>query len=155
LNTHPLTPQQALPKLQRFCAYQERCHREVKEKLAEYGVYGKDADHIISDLIENNYLNEERFALQFAGGRFRSKQWGRRKILHALKQKGVSDYCIRKAMQQIDEDDYVQTMLKLAEKKWAALKGEKNLFIKKRKLQDYLIQRGFETDYMSEIMKRL
>ena len=153
--TLPLTPQQALPKLQRFCAYQERCHHEVKEKLAEYGIYGKDADQIISTLIENNYLNEERFAIQFAGGRFRTKEWGRRKIQYALKQKGVSDYCIRKAMQQIDEDDYEKTLLKLAEKKWASLNREKNIFSKKRKLQDFLLQRGFETDRIAGWLKKL
>ena len=150
-----LTPQQALPKLQRYCAYQERCHLEVKEKLAEYGIYGKDAEQIISTLIENNYLNEERFAIQFAGGHFRSKEWGRRKIQYALKQKGVSNYCIRKAIQQIAEDDYEKILLKLAAKKWASLNREKNIFIKKRKLQDFLLQRGFEAELIAAWIKKV
>lgn len=148
-----LTPQQALPKLQHFCAYQERCHSEVKEKLAEYGVFGDDAAQIISELIQEDYLNEERFALQFAGGRFRTKQWGKRKIQYALKQKQVSDYCIRKALRSIDEEDYEQTLMKLSESKWSELKKEKNIFIKKRKLQDFLLQRGFESDRVTLLLK--
>ncbi len=148
-----LTPQQALPKLQHFCAYQERCHSEVKDKLAEYGVYGDDADRIISELIQEDYLNEERFALQFAGGRFRTKQWGRRKIQYALKQKKLSDYCIRKALRSIDEEDYEQTLMKLSEGKWAELRKEKNIFIKKKKLQDFLLQRGFENDRVALLLK--
>ena len=148
-----LTPLQALPKLKQYCAYQERCHSEVKEKLYSYGVYGDDAEEIISKLIEENYLNEERFAIHFAGGRFRIKQWGKNKIKYELKQKGVSEYCIKKALKNIDLDDYEKTLQKLAEQKLKTLKGEKNIFIKKRKLQDFLMQRGFETDLIREIIK--
>jgi regulatory protein len=148
-----LTPLLALPKLKQYCAYQERCHYEVKEKLASYGVYADDAEEIISKLIEENYLNEERFAIHFAGGRFRVKQWGRVKIKYELKQKKVSDYCIKKALNGIDEDDYETTLQKLVEQKLKTLKGEKNIFIKKRKLQDFLLQRGFETDLIRAIVK--
>ena len=141
-----LTPQQALPKLKQYCAYQERCHSEVKEKLYSYGVYNNDAEDIISKLIEEDYLNEERFALSFAGGRFRMKQWGRVKIKYELKQKQVSEYCIKKALKVIDEDEYKNLLQKLSEQKLKTLKSEKNIFIKKRKLQDFLLQRGFEND---------
>src|SRR5690242_15375551 len=105
-----LTKEQALQKLRHYCGYQERCHSEVKAKLYELGVWKKDHDEIISSLIEDNYLNEERFAIQFAGGRFRMKQWGRVKIKYELKQKQVSEYCIKKALQQIPEEDYQRTL---------------------------------------------
>lgn len=150
-----LTPLQALPKLMQFCAYQERCHSEVKEKLYSYGVYGEDADHIIGKLIEENYLNEERFAIHFAGGKFRMKQWGKVKIKFALKQKQVSDYCIRKAMNSIDDAAYAAALEKAVTEKLRALKGEKNIFSKKRKLQDFLLQRGFENEMVSEMVQRL
>jgi regulatory protein len=145
-----LTPKQALPKLKQYCAYQERCHSEVKEKLSSYGVYGKDADEITATLVEENYLNEERFAIHFAGGRFRIKQWGRVKIKYELKQKQVSEYCIKKALAAIDEEAYEQTMNKLATEKWKSLKGEKNIFTKKRKLQQYLVQKGYENAIINE-----
>ncbi len=150
-----LTPQQALPKLKQYCAYQERCHSEVKEKLYSYGVYRDDADEIISKLIEENYLNEERFASLFAGGRFRIKQWGKMKIKYELKQKGVSEYCIKKALQTIDLDEYEKCLQKLADQKLKTLKSEKNIFIKKRKLQDFLLQRGFENDLVREAVSKI
>jgi regulatory protein len=150
-----LTPQQALPKLKQYCAYQERCHSEVKEKLYSYGVYGDDADSIVSQLIEENYLNEERFALHFAGGKFKMKQWGKVKIKYSLKQKQVSDYCIKKALNSIDDGEYDAVLEKLTAQKLKLLKSEKNIFIKKRKLQDFLLQRGFENDLVREKIKAL
>lgn len=150
-----LTPQQALPKLKQYCAYQERCHSEAKEKLSACGVYGNDAEEIISKLIEENYLNEERFAVHFAGGRFRLKQWGKMKIKYELRQKQVSDYCIKKALQTINADDYENVLQKLAAQKLKALKSEKNTFIKKRKLQDFLLQRGFESDLVRAVLQTI
>jgi regulatory protein len=150
-----LTPLQALPKVKQYCAYQERCHSEVKEKLFTYGVYGDDADSIISTLIEEDYLNEERFAIAFAGGKFRMKQWGKVKISYELKQKQVSAYCIKKALQSIQAEEYENTLQKLAEQKLKTLKSEKNIFIKKRKLQDFLLQRGFENEYVKEEVKKI
>ena len=146
------TPQQALPRAKHYCAYQERSHREVKDKLYGFGLNTKEVDQILSTLIEENYLNEERFAIQFAGGHFRTKKWGRVKITHALKQKQVSPYCIKKALKQIDEDEYLKTLQKLFEEKLKTLKSEKNIFIKKRKLQDHLLQKGFENDLIREMM---
>ena len=144
-----LTKEQALQKLKHFCAYQERCHSEVKEKLYNLGVWKKDHDEIIATLIEENYLNEERFAIAFAGGKFRIKHWGRIKIKYELKQKQVSDYSIKKALKQIEEDDYIKTLNKLAKEKYASLKSEQYL-IRKKKTMDYLLQKGFE----SELIKR-
>ena len=155
MNPQKFTPQQALPKAKHYCAYQERCHREVKDKLYGFGLNTKEVDQILSTLIEENYLNEERFAIQFAGGHFRTKKWGRVKISYALKQKQVSAYCIKKALKQIDEDDYLKTLEKLFEEKLKTLKSEKNIFIKKRKLQDHLMQKGYETDLIRELINKL
>jgi regulatory protein len=118
-------------------------------------VYGDDAENIISKLIEEGYLNEERFAIHFAGGRFRIKQWGKVKIKYELKQKKVSDYCIKKALSSIDADDYEKLLQKLAGQKLKTLKGEKNIFIKKRKLQDFLLQRGFENDLVRSVVQKI
>jgi regulatory protein len=155
LQPQKLTPQQALPKLKQYCAYQERCHSEVKEKLYSYAVYGDDADTIISKLIDEDYLNEERFAIHFAGGKFRVKQWGKVKIKYELKKKQVSDYCIKKALKGVDTGEYFSVLEKLAVQKLKALKGEKNIFIKKRKLQDFLLQRGFESDLVREMVQKI
>ena len=117
-----LTKEQALQKLKHYCAYQERCHSEVKEKLYSLGIWKKDQDEIFATLIEENYLNEERFAIAYAGGKFRINQWGRVKIRLALKQKQVIEYCIKKALREIDEKTYRKTLEKLATKKYASLK---------------------------------
>ena len=141
-----ISKEQALPKIKLYCAYQERCHSEVKEKLYSLGLYKKDVEELMAQLIEQNYLNEERFAVQYAGGKFRMNLWGKVKIKHALKQKQVSDYSIKKALKGIPDGDYKKTVEKLARQKLARLKSEKNIFIKKRKLQDHLLQKGYETD---------
>ena len=140
-----LTKEQALQKLKHYCAYQERCHSEVKEKLFSFGIWKKDHDEIIATLIEENYLNEERFAIAFANGRFRIKQWGKVKIKYELKQKQVSEYSIKKALKQIDEGEYITTFKKLATEKYASLKAEQYL-IRKKKTMDYLIGKGYEME---------
>ena len=150
-----LTPQQAIPKIKNYCAYQERCHSEVREKLYSFGLYKADVEAIISNLIEENYLNEERFAMLFAGGKFRIKQWGRIKIRYELKQKQVSDYCIKKALSSIDEGDYMKTFNKLVELQLKRLRTEKNMFTRKRKLLDSLRAKGFEAGLMNAVIAKL
>lgn len=152
MNNNKLTKEQALPKIKHYCAYQERSHREVKEKLYSFGLCKKDVDGLMSRMIEENYLNEERFAILYAGSKFRMNQWGKVKIKYALRQKQVGDYCIKKALNQISDGDYEKTLQKLFEQKLKALKGEKNLFSKKRKVQDYLLQKGYETEQVSKII---
>ena len=149
------TPDQALPKAKHYCAYQERCHSEVKEKLCGFGLHKREIDQILSQLIEENYLNEERFAIQFAGGKFRIRQWGKVKIKYALRQKKVSDYCIRKALASIDQQEYEKSLHKLAEAKRKTLNGEKNIFIRNKKLQDHLLQRGFEAGLVRDLIARI
>jgi regulatory protein len=149
-----LTKEQALQKLRQFCAYQERSHYEVQQKLWDLGVKRAEHDEILSTLIEENYLNEERFAIQFAGGKFRMKDWGRKKIYYALKEKKVSEYSIKKAMKEIDEDAYLKTLHSLAEKKYASLKGEQYL-VRRKKTMDYLLQKGFESELVGRALKGL
>lgn len=150
--TIKLTPQQALLKMANYCAYQERCHSETKNKLAELGIYYENADQIIAELIIQNYLNEERFAKAYAGGKFRIKKWGRNKIKQELKQKKVSDYCILQGLKEIDADDYFKTLKKEAFEKYKKLK-EKNLLVKANKTAQYLISRGYEGDLVWDVVK--
>ena len=151
-----LSKEQALQKARHYCGYQERSHTEVKEKLYSYGLRKTDVEELLSTLIEENYLNEERFATMFAGGKFRMKQWGRVKIKYELKQKRVSEYCIKKAMKEIDEDDYLKTLEKLASVKWNSVKGEGvNHFVKMSKTTDYLVQKGYEMELVRAAVARL
>lgn len=156
LNRKQLTKEQALQKARHYCGYQERSHSEVKEKLYSFGLYKQQVEELLSQLIEENYLNEERFAIQFAGGRFRLKQWGRVKIKYELKQKRVSDYCIKKALKEIDEEDYLKTLQTLAQKKWASVKGEGvNHYVKLSKTTDYLLQKGYEPELIRQAIARI
>jgi regulatory protein len=149
-----LSKEEALQKLRQYCGYQERSHYEVQQKLWDLGVRRADHDEIISKLIEEDYLNEERFAKAFAGGKFRMKEWGRVKITYELKQKRVSAYCIKKGLLEIPEEDYQHTLEKLATKKWESLKGEQYL-VRQKKTQDFLLQRGFESSLALAAVKAL
>lgn len=149
-----LTKEQALQKLRQYCAYQERSHHEAQQKLWELGVPRAQHDEILSTLIEEDYLNEERFAVLFAGGKFRMNDWGRKKILYALKEKRVSEYSIKKALKEIPEDDYEKKLTELVEKKYDSLKGEQHL-ARKRKTIDYMLQKGYEMDLVTGVLKRL
>lgn len=149
-----LTKEQALQKLKHYCTYQERSHYEVKQKLWELGVLRGDHDELIATLIDEDYLNEERFAIQFAGGKFRIKEWGKKKILYGLREKKVSDYSIKKALAAIDEEDYMKVLSKLAEEKYNSLKDEQYLE-RKKKTVDYLIQKGYEYDLVNKAVTSL
>ena len=150
-----LTFEQSLQKIKQYCAYQERCHSEVRDKLYSFGLRKSEVEETITLLIVENYLNEERFAIHFAGGKFRMKQWGKHKIKQALKLRQVSDYCISKALKDIDTKEYERTFEKLTEQKLKTLKSEKNIFTKKRKLQDFLLQKGYESEWVKEAVNRL
>jgi len=140
----PLTKNEALIKLQKYCAYQERCHQEVRNKLIEYKVYGDELEEVISDLIQENFLNEERFARTYARGKFRFKKWGRFKIKGELKRRQISAYCIKKAMTEIEDEEYMDVLYKVLEKRIGLTKG-KNKYEIKQKIVNYAIRRGFET----------
>lgn len=148
-----LTPQQALQKIKQYCAYQERSHFETRNKLFEYGLKPIEVDKIIAILIEENFLNEERFATLFAGGKFRIKHWGKVKIKYELQQHKVSIYNIKKALQQIDEDEYLQMLEKICKKYYATLKGKQ--IEKNYKTKTYLQQKGFELDLINQTLKKI
>jgi len=149
-----LTKEQALQKLKHYCTYQERSHYEVIQKLWELKVAKSDHDLIIATLIDEDYLNEERFAIQYAGGKFRMKEWGKKKILYGLREKKVSDYSIKKALAAIDEEDYLKVLNKLVAEKYNALKGDQYLERKKKTI-DYLMQKGYEYDLVNNAISSL
>lgn len=150
-----LSFEEALTKAQRFCAYQDRCHQEVRFKLIEWGVYGDDLENVLAELIQERFLDEERFARSFARGKFRIKQWGRLRILQELKKRDVSDYCIRAALSEIEEEAYLETLEKLLEKKLEALDGGSTPFERYHKLLRYAISRGFEPELAGRIAEEL
>jgi regulatory protein len=126
----------------------------VKEKLYSFGLFRSEIDEIISNMIENNYLNEERFARQFAGGKFRMKQWGRRKIQYELQQKGVNKLNIKFGLKEIEEEEYLKVLKKLASKKWEELSGEQYL-VRQGKTINYLLQKGYEQDLITTAIDEL
>jgi regulatory protein len=146
--------EKAWEKICHYCAYQERAHKEVKDKLYGFGLYPAEVDETMARLVEENYLNEERFAIAYAGGKFRMMQWGRQKIKYHLRMKGVSDYNIRIALKTIPEADYEKTVQKLAAAKWKSLKGD-NQFTKMAKLQAYLGQKGYESPVITRMIQEL
>lgn len=149
-----LTFEQAKQKALRYCAYQERSHQEVKSKLYELGLFSSDVDEMLSYLITEGFLSEERYAKLFAGGKFRVKQWGRIKIVHALEGKGLSKNCIRLGLKEIDETDYQQTLEKLISSKLREV-GKENLFVARDKVSKSLILKGYEPDLVWKILKTL
>ena len=150
----PLTFEQAKQKALRYCAYQERSHQEVKNKLYELGLTSSDADELLSYLITEGFLNEERYAKLFAGGKFRIKQWGRIKIIHALESKGLSKKCIQIGLKEIEEDDYQQTLEKLISEKLSDLEAD-NAFVVRDKISKSLIQKGYEPELVWKTLKVL
>lgn len=141
----------AWEKIQHYCVYRERYHQEVRVKLYEWGLHYNDVENIIADLIENNFLNEERFAIQFAIGKFRQKKWGRVKIKHELKRKKISPYCIQKAINQIDDDEYLNMLIQLIQKKSEKITVE-NRFSRYSKLLQYATFKGFEHDLIKDVI---
>lgn len=151
-----LTSAQAYQKLVHYCAYQERCHLEVKQKAYSLGLKKTEVEELTSKLIEKDLLNEMRFAAGYAGGKFRMKKWGRIKIIRGLKQRQVSDYCIRKALEEIPDDEYRKTAYKLAKTKWVSVKGAgTNHFIKMSKTKNYMLQKGYEPRTINELIHEL
>jgi regulatory protein len=148
-----LTPNQALIKAQMSCAYQERCQQEMRDKLYEWGLHSNEVENIIADLISTNFLNEERFAKAFAGGKFRIKKWGKVKIKIELKKRKISDYCIRKGLAEIDDLEYIKTLKDILSKKLKEnTKGK--IQIRNYKAAQYAQSRGFEGDLIWDIIKQ-
>lgn len=149
-----LSPPEALAKISRFCAYQERSHQEVKNKLYEYGLWSNEVDEILTQLITSGFLNEERFAKAFAGGKFRMKKWGRVKIQHELQAQGLTRNCIQRGLNEIDAADYRKTLKQLLKKKAAEI-NEVNAFKRRDKIARFAIGKGYEADLVWEYLKDL
>jgi regulatory protein len=140
-----ITPANVLQKLKHYCSYCERSRSDIKQKLYSLGLYKKEAEELISRLINEEYLDEERFARQFASGKCRIKGWGKLKIRFELRQKGISEVLITKALQSLDDQEYESIFRRQADKKWRSLQSEKNIFVRKNKWQQSLQLRGFES----------
>ena len=138
------TVDEAQKKLENYCAYQERCHKEVREKLKAMKMIPEAIDNIVVHLINHNFLNEERFAKAFVRGKFRIKKWGKNRLVRELKFKDISKYAIDVALKEIDEADYFETLDELTQKRIAQV-NEKNIYKKKKKVADYLLYRGWES----------
>lgn len=149
-----MTVQEAKIKLYRYCAYQERCHQEVEEKLRELGFRGDPADEVIHHLISEGFLNEERFAKNFASGKFRLKHWGRLKIVRELEQRNVSTHCIRAGLREIDEREYTIALGELLKRK-ADQTEAANVFTLRDKVSRFAIQKGFEPELVWTLLKQL
>ncbi|CAI8181971.1 MAG: Regulatory protein RecX [SAR116 cluster bacterium] len=145
---------EAKQKIEHYCAYQERCHKEVVQKLKQMGMIPAAIDQIMGELIAENYLNELRFAQSFARGKFRIKSWGRNRIKRELKARDISDYCIKSGLAEIDPEDYLSCFHRLAEKKAASL-SQLPLAQQKKKLADFLFYRGWESHLVFEKLSEL
>ncbi len=146
-----LTKNQARLKAEHFCAYQERCQQEVRDKLYAWGLYSGDVEALIADLITNNFLNEERFAKAYVSGKFNMKGWGKLKIKQGLKQKMISSRLISDALKSLNAGDYDQKLLQLLEKKAMLLK-ETDRYKRKNKLAQYAMAKGYESDLIFEVL---
>jgi regulatory protein len=147
-------PEVALVKARKWCAYQERSHFETKMKLREWGLNEEECDHVIAQLIEENFINELRFAQCFARGKFRIKKWGKSRITQELKIRKISAYCLKEALKEIDPEEYWQTLLILTEKyldqyqAWAP-------FEKGYKTKAQLMRKGYETDLINDALDEI
>lgn len=148
------TVQEATKKMEHYCAYQERCHKDVREKLKTMHMIPEVIDVIIVHLLEQNFLNEERFSKAFVRGKFNIKYWGRNRLTHELKQKGISKFNINQALKQIEEEDYIEIFNDLTEKKAETIK-DNNVFNKRKKFINYFLYRGWESHLVYEKAKDL
>lgn len=141
-------------KIAAYCAYQERCQMEVRNKLHEKGIFGDNAEDLIAEMIAEGFLNEERFAQAFVRGKYRLKKWGRNRIQMELKQRQLSPYCIKSGMKEIDPEEYWEILKRETEKKYHSVK-EQDEFKKKYKTTQYLMSRGFEIDLIQNALDEL
>ncbi|MCX2741315.1 regulatory protein RecX [Pontibacter anaerobius] len=148
------TPKEALIKAAAYCAYQDRTQQEVRDKLYSYGLEPDDVEELIVRLSQEKMIDEERYAQSYVRGKYGLKKWGRRKIMQGLKSKGISDYCIKQGLKEIDPEVYEQHLLQLLEKKNATEK-EKNPFARRQKLTYFLMSKGYENDLIQDALKGL
>ncbi len=138
----------------RYCAYQERCELEIRQKLKEVSLGEEEIKWVLERLQEESFLNETRFAKAFASGKFRLKKWGIRKITHELRKKNISSHDIHLGLKEIDTATYQNTLLKLAQDKWDSLVKESQLPLKQQKVKRYLLQKGYEPDLIQSLIRQ-
>ncbi len=142
----------AVEKMRKFCLYADRCHQDVRTKLIKDKIYGEELEQIMAVLIEENFLNEERFAKAFVTGKFRQNKWGKQKIKMQLKAKRVSSYCIRKGLEEIDEEDYINVLERLWNKKYLTLR-DADEYVKKQKVIKFLLGKGYDYEDIKQVGK--
>lgn len=153
-NSNYMSYEQAINKLEYYCAYQERCHKEVINKLYTLKISSAMHDEIIVHLIENNFLNEQRFATSFARGKHRISGWGKNRIITELKIRNISPFLIKKALKEIDDTMYYQTLEKISQQRWENL-TDQDIEKKKMKLMGFLHRKGYEYDLIQDILLEL
>lgn len=146
-----LTYLDALEKLKKYCAYQERAQSEVRKKAFSYGLSSEEAESVITDLIKDNFLNEQRYAEAYVRGKYKFKRWGRKKLELELKSRQVSSYCIKKGMAQIEPAIYFSNLVYLAEKRLPLTKGKNQAEIK-QKMFRHLLGKGYESNLIEEVL---
>lgn len=149
------TVAEATRRLERYCAYQERCHQECVRKLQEMRMIPEAIDQIMVHLIEHGFLNEERFTAAFVRSKFRQKGWGRLRIRKELQLRDISEALIRRSLKELEGPQYTGALQALAQKRWEQLAGEPDLERKKQKLFQYLQYRGWETDLVYDTVREL
>lgn len=154
MQKNSFTLSEAIQKLEYYCSYQERCHNEVVDKLKTLKMSSQEIDEVIVHLIQNNFLNEERFASSFSRGKHNIKHWGKIRIINELKFRNISKYNIDKALKEIPQEVYLLNFHALAEKHWESIR-ETNINKKKKKFCDFLLRKGFESHLVFEKLKGL
>ncbi|MDO6812769.1 regulatory protein RecX [Tenacibaculum soleae] len=154
MNKKVFTVDEVKRKLEQYCVYQDRCHKEIEQKIKDYNLIPEARELILLSLLQDNFLNEERFSKSFARGKFRIKKWGKQRIVRELKFRNISKYNITIALKEIDEEEYISTMYSLLEKK-NKLTIETNQFKRKKKIADYLLYKGFESSLVYEAINTI
>ncbi|CAM1359759.1 recombinase RecX [Tenacibaculum soleae] len=154
MNKKVFTVDEVKRKLEQYCVYQDRCHKEIEQKIKDYNLIPEARELILLSLLQDNFLNEERFSKSFARGKFRIKKWGKQRIVRELKFRNISKYNITIALKEIDEEEYISTLYSLLEKK-NKLTIETNQFKRKKKIADYLLYKGFESSLVYEAINTI
>ena len=154
MNKKVFTVDEVKRKLEQYCVYQDRCHKEIEQKIKDYNLIPEARELILLSLLQDNFLNEERFSKSFARGKFRIKKWGKQRIVRELKFRNISKYNITIGLKEIDEEEYISTLYSLLEKK-NKLTIETNQFKRKKKIADYLLYKGFESSLVYEAINTI
>ncbi|QOD59512.1 RecX family transcriptional regulator [Polaribacter haliotis] len=141
-------------KLENYCVYQDRCHKEVEQKMHEFNLIPEAREIILLSLMKDNFLNEERFSKSFARGKFRIKSWGKQRIVRELKFRDISAYNIKTALKEIDETEYIETVYRITENRNEVI-SEPNIYKRKKKLIDFLMRKGFENELIYKVVKEV